>query len=58
MHNWRLLTRLVLALLALTLVTGTVACLDSDIPVFPEAIDEDDSGNGDPEDPNDPGGGT
>ena len=60
MHNFgRLLNRLILGMLALTLVTGTMSCLDTDyLSIFPEEVDEDDSGDDDTENPPDTGGGS
>ena len=60
MHtHWRLLNRLMLGLLALILVTGTMSCLDTDyLSVFPEEVDEDDSGDDDTENPPGTGGGS
>ena len=60
MHYYgRFLNRLILGLLALTLVVGTVACFDSSfLSPYPEEIDDDDDGNTGTDEPADPGTGT
>lgn len=55
----RLISMLVLGLFTISLVGGTVACLDSSFLSFrAEPIDDDDDGNDGADEPTDLGGGT
>ena len=55
----RFISMLVLGLFTISLVGGTVACLDSSFLTFKaDPIDDDDDGNDGADEPTEPGGGT